>query len=335
VVRKGLYLTDIAGLPLPGQKDPQVLQLYDDGTNGDVTANDGTYTNRFANTRKEGTYSFYFQAKGPTQNGNNFLRERQIQTYLSVRPTPETIVVNAVQLAGGDNQRFDVVVTPKDPYGNFLGPGQPGLLTIVAVGGSSTGTLRDNLDGSYTQTIVVPSGTDPQDVPVTVTVGEAEKTTSLAELLEGSSLLSKLALSLHAGQVNPSGDLNKIADAGLTVTLDLLYRFNAHWGLDFRLGYSSFDGRAGNSDTDLYTLGTNLKYTFNPASPVRIFLNGGGGLYDFDPGDVEGGVNVGVGLNIPLSQRFTFEATYNYHNAVTASDDLRYDQLQLGVLVSF
>ncbi len=331
VVRKGRYLTDIAKVPFPSQKGPQVVRLFDDGTHGDVAAYDGTYTNRFANTRKEGTYSFYFQAKGPTQNGNFFTRERQVQTYLSVKPTSKTIEMEAVRVVGADDQRFDVVVTPKDPYGNFLGPGHLGLVTVVADGGTPMGVLRDNLNGSYTQTIVVPPGTDPQDVPVTATVREAQKTKSLAELLDG----ANFAVSLHAGLVHPYGALNTIADVGPTVTLDFLYRFTAHWGVDLRLGFSNFDGSAGHSDTNLYTVGTNLKYTLNPTSPVRIFLNGGGGLYVFDPGDVEAGVNIGLGLNIPINRRFSFEATYNYHNALTASETLHFDQFQLGVLASF
>ena len=335
VVRKGRYLTDIAKVPFPGQKSPQVVRLFDDGTHGDVTAKDGRYTNRFANTRKEGTYSFYFQAKGPTQNGNRFTRERQVQTYLAVKPTSETIDIDAVRVAGADDQRFDVVVTPKDPYGNFLGPGHLGLVTVETEPALTTGDLRDNLDGSYTQTILVPPGTNLQGVPVTVTVGEAKKTESLADLIRGSSILSNFFASLHAGFVNPHGDLDTIADVGPTVTLDLLYRFNAFFGWDLRLGFSNFDGSGGHSDTNLYTVGTNLKYTLNPTAPVRVFLNGGGGLYVFDPGDVEAGVNIGLGLNIPINRRFSFEATYNYHNALTASETLHFDQFQLGVLASF
>ncbi len=333
VVRKGLYLTDIAKVPFPSQKGPRTLRLFDDGSHGDATGADGIYTNRFSDTRKEGTYSFYFQAKGPTHNGNNFRREHQIQAYLSVQPTPETIEINVVRLASDDDKRFDVRVTPKDPHGNFLGPGYSGLITVAVTGGRDSGPLRDNLDGSYTQTVIVPLSTDEQDVQVTVTVGEASTDFGLDEKLDGK--LSKPLKSLHAGIVRPFGDLDDITDAGPTVNLDLLYPLNRNLAWDLRLGFSNFDGSDGHSDINLLTVGANLKYTFNPTSPMRVFVNGGGGLYAFDPGDVEGGLNVGIGLNIPLSGRYSFEATYNYHKAVTASDSLHFDQFQLGVLASF
>jgi hypothetical protein len=73
----------------------------------------------------------------------------------------------------------------------------------------------------------------------------------------------------------------------------------------------------------------------NPADPVRLFFNGGLGLYHFDPGNFEAGGNLGVGVNIPVGVRFALEGTYNYHAAFTASPVVKYSQFQLGLLVSF
>jgi hypothetical protein len=64
-------------------------------------------------------------------------------------------------------------------------------------------------------------------------------------------------------------------------------------------------------------------------------LNGGLGLYHFDPGTFEGGGNLGVGLNVPVGPRFALELTYNYDSAFTASPNLEFSQVQLGLLVSF
>ena len=88
-------------------------------------------------------------------------------------------------------------------------------------------------------------------------------------------------------------------------------------------------------DTDVWKLGANLKWTFNPAAPLRVFVNGGPHLYHFDPGTFEGGANLGLGLQVPAGPRFAVEATYNYHWALTASPDLEVSELQLGTLVSF
>ncbi len=79
----------------------------------------------------------------------------------------------------------------------------------------------------------------------------------------------------------------------------------------------------------------NARDTFNPAAPQRLFINAGGGLYHFDPGAREGGINIGVGLNVPVGPRFAIEGTYNYHEVFTPSPNLRFSQFQVGLLVSF
>jgi hypothetical protein len=141
--------------------------------------------------------------------------------------------------------------------------------------------------------------------------------------------------SLHAGLVHPHGSLSSFAKQGSTFNLGFVEPFTPKWAWDIRLGRSRFDGRAGHPDTDLSTLSANAKLTLNPAAPVRLFLNGGLGLYHFTPGDFEGGGNLGIGLNVPVGPRFALEGTYNYHSAFTASPKLNFSQLQLGLLISF
>lgn len=143
------------------------------------------------------------------------------------------------------------------------------------------------------------------------------------------------AFSLHTGLADVHGALASTHDDGSTINLDFVHDVSANWGWDLRLGFTGLDGKAANPDIDIWSVGANAKYTFNPADPLRLFLNGGGGIHHFDPGDTELGLNLGLGLHFPLSRRFSLEATYNYHNAITASPDLRFDQLQLGILISF
>ena len=141
--------------------------------------------------------------------------------------------------------------------------------------------------------------------------------------------------SLHAGLAQPHGSLSVIAKQGSTVNLDFVYPIRPNLAWDFRGGTAKLDGRVGNPDTDVWMLSPNLRYTFAPAAPVRFFLNGGLGAYHFDPGQFEGGANLGLGLNVPAGQRFAIEATYNYHWVFTASPSLRFSQIQVGVLKSF
>jgi len=141
--------------------------------------------------------------------------------------------------------------------------------------------------------------------------------------------------SVHAGLVDPHGALHGIAKQGSTFNLDFVYPFRPRWAWHVRLGSSRFDRRAGQPDTSLSTLSANAKFTITPGAPVHLFVNGGLGLYHFNPGDFAGGGNLGIGLNVPAGRRFAVEATYNYHWAFTASPVLQFGQAQLGFLVSF
>jgi hypothetical protein len=143
------------------------------------------------------------------------------------------------------------------------------------------------------------------------------------------------SFSLHTGLVDSHGALSAVADSGSTLQLDFVRPFSPKWAWDVRLGHSRFDGQPGFADTKLWALSANAKFTFNPAAAARFFVNGGLGVYHFDPGDFEGGANLGLGLNVPAGAHFDFEATYNYHSAFTAAPDLEFDQVQLGFLVSF
>ncbi len=141
--------------------------------------------------------------------------------------------------------------------------------------------------------------------------------------------------SLHAGLIDPNGSLSTVAKQGSVVNFDFVYPFTPQLAWDVRLGLGEFDGRAGFPDVDLLKLGANIRFLVNPAAPARIYLNGGLGLYHFSPGDFEAGLNLGLGINVPIGQRFAFETNYNYHNALTASPSREFNQFQLGFLVSF
>ncbi len=104
---------------------------------------------------------------------------------------------------------------------------------------------------------------------------------------------------------------------------------------ELRLGFSAFEGRAGVPDLDVWTLSANLRHVFWEDGPWGLSVNGGGGLYAFDPGDVEGGYNLGLGLARELAGGTTLQATYDYHATFTASPDVEFAEALVGVLWSF
>jgi hypothetical protein len=136
---------------------------------------------------------------------------------------------------------------------------------------------------------------------------------------------SPALFSVNVGLANPHGALSSVVKQGSTFNLGLVYPIRPRWAWDLRLGVNRFDGRSGGPDVDAWTLSPNIRYILNPGGWVRVFLNAGVGAYHFDPGDFEGGWNLGLGINVPAGPRFSIEGTYNYCSAFTASPDLEFD----------
>ncbi len=71
-------------------KKTYTMTLYDDGTYGDVTASDGTWSNSFARTSVQGVYKFHFRSIGKNDRGE--LAPREATRYVTLKqlePTPE------------------------------------------------------------------------------------------------------------------------------------------------------------------------------------------------------------------------------------------------------
>lgn len=66
------------------------VKLYDDGSHGDVTASDGTWTNSFVQTSVAGTYKFLFRSVGHNARGEMAPREAsRYATLKKVENTPD------------------------------------------------------------------------------------------------------------------------------------------------------------------------------------------------------------------------------------------------------
>lgn len=301
------------------------LKFYDDGQHGDGLANDGLYGAIFNNTRIPGEYQVTFDISGESEyNG----------AYQRTKTTSATVVLRKVDAA---NVRFDIIeregaggmfqvwLTPQDRYGNYVGPGYATHINLSFENAQATGPVRDLLDGSYSQTF--------RSANIeTVATGEAQ---IFGERIDMPGLVKKGGFSLHAGVVMPRGAYNNTHDNGVTFNLDYTQFIHADLAWDARLGYSSFDGKGANPDLDVWTVSGNLKYYLGSGPSWRGFVNGGVGLYALDPGGTELGGNVGAGLAFQVQPRLTLEATANYHGTVSAAPDLKYGQLQLGLIYAF
>ncbi|MDR4497542.1 MAG: VWA domain-containing protein [Candidatus Scalindua sp.] len=190
LIRKGILLTEIRKIAFPAQLSPVTIQLYDDGKHGDNNASDGIYANQFPDTKKEGTYSFYFQATGTTMMGNAFEREDVVHKYINVNVTLETIEVSVVRLPAVKDtlNQFMIVITPKDALGNYLGPRYSKMIKLATSHGKFIDVLQNNLDGTYSQVLQLPTTVNIKEVVLKVDIKGETLPVSLVEKLEKSKM---------------------------------------------------------------------------------------------------------------------------------------------------
>lgn len=183
--RKAIYLTQNSQIPLPQRTRPEFVQMVDDQSQGDATANDGVYTARFKDTRQQGTYVFYVQATGTTAAGIAFKREKVIEKYVTIKVDPSSVAVEAVlrPAAAHDDKIYEIRITPKDKMGNYLGPGHAASMKLEASKGEWLDPLQDQLDGTYVQSLSIPHDVQSQAVNLNLNIKNTAVTFRLADKL--------------------------------------------------------------------------------------------------------------------------------------------------------
>jgi hypothetical protein len=117
----------------------------------------------------EGHYTFHVRAT----YGEGCVSTRELQWSITVDPSIDpsrTTVTGSDGVRQPDGTRTGTVtVTPRDLYGNLLGPGRGADLTVSGVPGTTvTEAVRDNGDGTYT----VPVTWDPAKGHPGVVIGQ-------------------------------------------------------------------------------------------------------------------------------------------------------------------
>jgi hypothetical protein len=145
---------------------PAKIPLFDDGSHGDATAKDGTYTNRFSETQKEGTYVFLFEASGTDDRGVHFERQDIVHRHIELALDTKSSIIEKTKLATPN--QYLITVEPRDKFGNHLGPERsPGLILMTSAG-KMIGPIKDTGDGRYTQIFELPDDIDLEDVKIEV-----------------------------------------------------------------------------------------------------------------------------------------------------------------------
>ena len=129
------------------------FELFDDGDrDGDGALEpDGIYGNPLPDLlRHEGNYSFHARAS----YGHDCVGTRETfwSTYVSVGIDPGATIVVTTPVGEGPGGcvRIRTTITPRDRYGNYLGPGRGDSFELAGQPGSSiTGAVTDIGNGSY------------------------------------------------------------------------------------------------------------------------------------------------------------------------------------------
>lgn len=142
---------------------PPQFELFDDGNHDDGLAGDGNFANVYADTEKEGTYTFRFRITGTLSDGSKFSRIFTRSTWVGVRPDPVLLQPVWRELHGTADGRIVSLVTfqPKTTKNEFLGPFRTAVINVTAHDGELDGPIIDNIDGSYSQRIIHNNNVDP------------------------------------------------------------------------------------------------------------------------------------------------------------------------------
>jgi len=140
-----------AGGVLPVGSSTITVPLFDDAAHGDGAMEpDGIFNNRLKDlTRVEGTYQF--RAVATYGEGCRATREAHWSVHVEPAIDPDRTDVKLVDILDNpDGRHGTLVITPRDPYGNPLGPGRPGVFTVAPLPGvKGPGKIKDRGDGSY------------------------------------------------------------------------------------------------------------------------------------------------------------------------------------------
>jgi len=163
-----------SGGNLPIATSATSVELFDDGRHDDgAIESDGVYGNPLADlTRHEGTYQFHARA---TYGAGACQGMRETIWSMHVDPGIDPGETTVVVVPAPDGSATGVIrATPRDVYGNPLGPGRGDRFDVNGVLGTTvTGPPGDNGDGSYD----IPATWEPGDVPgLVVTQPERDPT---------------------------------------------------------------------------------------------------------------------------------------------------------------
>lgn len=232
-----------------------------------------------------------------------------------------------VPLTPSEDADGDGLLDPDEPQGDHDGDGQVGLYDPdsdddgVRDGDESPGDC--DRDGKSNVTDPDSDNDGILDSRDPVTCGG----------LSGFPTSRRLHGSFHLGSTHPLGDLSHQADANIYAQVDATYRLSDRLSLKLMLGLAQLtaESSAATDHPRWVHASLNLQALFPATSGADLYLQAGPGAYRSKAGSTDLGVNLGLGLRIPLQAPFHLELGTDYHGVLN-DDDPRFLTLHLGVL---
>jgi hypothetical protein len=141
----------------------QAFDLFDDSRHEDGAMEpDGIFGNPFTNLLTiEGSYTFRAMATYGDQCTGTREALWTLHIEVGIDPAHSDVTVHFTGTRPDGQRTGTVTITPRDFYGNHLGPGRADGISVTGVPGTTvTGPVKDNGDGTYTVPIVSDSGSD-------------------------------------------------------------------------------------------------------------------------------------------------------------------------------
>ncbi|HEV7764152.1 MAG TPA: vWA domain-containing protein [Thermoanaerobaculia bacterium] len=127
----------------------------------------GVYSASFGQTSVPGTYAFEVLLDWDHPRTGHVRREERIEQIVRVNPDPNQTVIAAIR----NGSTVDISITPRDRFGNYLGPGYASLVIARLKGGgklSERGPLDREQTGTYVFTVTDVAPGELPDVDFTV-----------------------------------------------------------------------------------------------------------------------------------------------------------------------
>jgi hypothetical protein len=302
--KKSYYLQKYKMVTPPKQKI-NFFKLFDDGKNLDQEPQDGTYGFVLKNISQPGLYRSRLLASGKTPTGQAFTRE-YAQTHL-VEPRIEgnwsSTMLNINLLSGTEfTKTYEIKFTPKDRFGNYLAPGQAENIKIDVTGKRElVGGVEDDLQGSYTQIVIVPSSA-PQP---TVAVSYKDIKFPSRPLVEDG-ICYKLALRPYIGNFYFTSKLD-IRNA-LTYGIRLTTCLNPRLAVEGEIGLTPTEDTLGKNGVMIQADG-GLTFDLTASRTAVPYLSVGGGwltFKNFSSTHRGGTIYLGSGIKFRSSNRLAF-----------------------------